>query len=133
MLPTLLLRRKYNIEVKKSAKPCFPVEYLLVNVTHGFPQNPEPMFQSIQFPIENRPGLEDQTVEGLLGALSRLDAPNVLPSVQAPIGESPKRQELAKFLSDWHLVAFLETTQLMSVVRISFARYSCPETDKQLL
>ncbi|KAL1740782.1 NPL4 family-domain-containing protein [Schizophyllum fasciatum] len=108
-------RNEYNIEVKKSAKPCFPVEYLLVNVTHGFPQSPAPMFQSIQFPIENRPGLEDQTVEGLLGALARLDAPNILPSAHAPAGESPKRTELTRFLSDWHLVAFLETTQLMSV------------------
>ncbi|TRM65993.1 NPL4 family-domain-containing protein [Schizophyllum amplum] len=111
-------KNEYNIEVKKSAKPCFPVEYLLVNVTHGFPQAPEPMFQSIQFPIENRQGLEDQTVDGVLGTLARLDAPNIMPSIHAPAGESPKRTELARYLSDWHLVSFLETTQLMSVADI---------------
>lgn len=29
-------RNEYNLEVKKSAKPCFPVEYLLVNVSKLF-------------------------------------------------------------------------------------------------
>ncbi|PPQ66117.1 hypothetical protein CVT26_010918, partial [Gymnopilus dilepis] len=102
-------KNEYGLEVKKSAKPCFPVEYLLVNVTHGFPQNPSPVFHSTQFAIENRPGLEDQNLENLMATLRRLEAPSLLPG-----SESYKKLELAKWLSDWHLVAFLETTQLFS-------------------
>ncbi|KAF9243896.1 NPL4 family-domain-containing protein [Melanogaster broomeanus] len=102
-------KNEYGLEVKKSAKPCFPVEYLLVNVTHGFPQTPSPLFRSTKFAIEHRPGLEDQRVESVLSALNRLGAP----SLQDTRDQS-KRTELAKWLSDWHLIAFLETTQLLS-------------------
>ncbi|KAF8905447.1 NPL4 family-domain-containing protein [Gymnopilus junonius] len=102
-------KNEYGLEVKKSAKPCFPVEYLLVNVTHGFPQSPSPVFQSTQFAIENRPGLEDQNVDNVMATLRRLEAPSLHPG-----SESYKNLELAKWLSDWHLVAFLETTQLLS-------------------
>ncbi|KIJ68641.1 hypothetical protein HYDPIDRAFT_173314 [Hydnomerulius pinastri MD-312] len=102
-------KNEYGLEVKKSAKPCFPVEYLLVNVTHGFPQNPSPLFRSTKFAIENRPGLEDQRVESVLSSLNQLGAPSLQDS-----RDQSKRIELAKWLSDWHLIAFLETTQLMS-------------------
>lgn len=101
-------KNEYGLEVKKSAKPCFPVEYLLVNVTHGFPQNPSPLFRSVEFNIENRPGLEDQTLERVMAHLSKLDAPSIRP------GETYKKIELARWLSNWHLIAFLETTQLIS-------------------
>lgn len=102
-------KNEYGIDVKKSAKPCFPVEYLLLNVTHGFPQNPSPLFRSTGFAIENRPGLENQQVESALSALDRLGAPSIQES-----RDLSKRIELAKWLSDWHLVTFLDSTQLMS-------------------
>ncbi|KAF7339992.1 hypothetical protein MVEN_01916900 [Mycena venus] len=107
-------KNEYGLEVKKTAKPAFPVEYLLVNVTHGFPQNPSPLFQSARFAIENRPGLEDQRVESVISTLARLDAPNIVDSRIAKPGEAHKRTALAAWLSDWHLVAFLDTTQLFS-------------------
>ncbi|KAG5654030.1 hypothetical protein H0H81_008046 [Sphagnurus paluster] len=107
-------KNEYGLEVKKSAKPCFPVEYLMLNVTHGFPQNPSPLFRSTRFKIENRPGLEDQRVEQVMSALADLDAPNIHDNHTAKPGEARKRLELAKWLSDWHLVAFLGTTQLFS-------------------
>ncbi|KAJ3908182.1 NPL4 family-domain-containing protein [Lentinula edodes] len=105
-------KNEYGLEVKKSAKPAFPVEYLILNVTHGFPQNPVPLFQSTQFHIENRPGLENPTVEGVLSQLSALGAPDIQDSRHRKPGEAQKVFELAKFLSDWHLIAFLDTTQL---------------------
>ncbi|KAK0473285.1 NPL4 family-domain-containing protein [Armillaria novae-zelandiae] len=107
-------KNEYGLEVKKSAKPAFPVEYLLVNVTHGFPQNPSPMFQSTQFKIENRPGLEDQRIEHVLSTLHSLGAPDISDSKHLQPGRAHKTFELAKWLSDWHLVAFLGTTQLFS-------------------
>ncbi|KAG6820750.1 hypothetical protein H0H93_012014 [Arthromyces matolae] len=107
-------KNEYGLEVKKSAKPCFPVEYLMVNVTHGFPQNPSPVFQSTRFKIENRPGLEDQSVEGVMSALSNLGAPDIPESQFAKPGEFQKRKDLATYLSDWHLVAFLGSSQLLS-------------------
>ncbi|KAJ7275414.1 NPL4 family-domain-containing protein [Mycena haematopus] len=107
-------KNEYGLEVKKTAKPAFPVEYLMVNVTHGFPQNPSPLFQSSRFAIENRPGLEDQRVESVISTLAQLDAPNIPDSRHAVPGDAHKRRELAAWLSDWHLVAFLDTTQLFS-------------------
>ncbi|KAF9452572.1 polyubiquitin-tagged protein recognition complex, Npl4 component [Macrolepiota fuliginosa MF-IS2] len=107
-------KNEYGLEVKKSARPCFPVEYLLVNVTHGFPQNPSPLFSSAQFKIENRPGLEDQTLDSVMSQLLKLDAPNIHDSRTSKPGEAHKRIELAKWLSDWHLITFLGTTQLVS-------------------
>ncbi|TDL28765.1 polyubiquitin-tagged protein recognition complex, Npl4 component [Rickenella mellea] len=112
-VPDVFFRYKneYGLEVKKSAKPAFPVEYLLVNVTHGFPQNPQPLFSSNQFTIENRSGLEDQDIQAVLKSLQQLRAPNISPG---STGQDALRRELATYLSDWHLVAFLGTTQLFS-------------------
>ncbi|THH28283.1 hypothetical protein EUX98_g5902 [Antrodiella citrinella] len=109
-VPDVFFRYKneYGLEVKKSAKPCFPVEYLLVNVSHGFPQAPSPLFRSTKFAIENRPGLETQNIETVLRELSRLGAPDITEKSGAD------RSDLLRYLSDWHLVAFLGTTQLIS-------------------
>ncbi|KAL4261695.1 Nuclear protein localization protein 4 [Pleurotus pulmonarius] len=104
-------KNEYGLEVKKSAKPCFPVEYLLVNVTHGFPQSPSPSFRSTKFSIENRHGIEEQQVEQVMQTLRDLGALNMQPGSS---NDQHKRVELAKWLSDWHLVAFLGTTQLFS-------------------
>jgi nuclear protein localization protein 4 homolog len=137
-VPDVFFRYKneYGLEVKKTAKPSFPVEYLLVNVSdsflfyscrvintffflsftfqvsHGFPQNPSPIFRSTRFNIENRPGLEDQSIENVLKDLTRLSAPDISHKTI----DYQKRLALAEWLSDWHLVSFLGTTQLMSPV-----------------
>jgi len=83
-------------------------------VTHGFPQNPNPLISSTQFKIENRPGLEDQTLDNVMSQLRGLGAPDIQDSRSAKPGEAHKRIELAKWLSDWHLIVFLGTTQLVS-------------------
>ncbi|KAH8835856.1 NPL4 family-domain-containing protein [Flagelloscypha sp. PMI_526] len=108
-------KNEYGLEVKKSAKPAFPVEYLLVNVTNGFPQNPSPLFHSIEFPIENRPGLEDQSIERVISSLQSLDATSIRESSSSGTGDLKKKMDLAKFLSDFHLITFLPTTGLYSL------------------
>ncbi|KAI8821886.1 NPL4 family-domain-containing protein, partial [Fimicolochytrium jonesii] len=81
-------KNKYGIMVQDAARPTFPVEYLLVTVTHGFPQTPSPLFTSpLNFPIENRPGVETQD----MGALQR----------------HLKHGSLTDMLSDFHLLHYL--------------------------
>lgn len=140
-VPDVFFRYKneYGLEVKKSAKPSFPVEYLLVNVSdvqtsynnhltdrvfhqvsHGFPQNPAPVFYSNAFAIENRLGMEHQDIQTILGLLSKIQAVDLTPSQDRKLvaEELRKRSEVVKVLSDWHLLAFLGTTNLFSEVCI---------------
>jgi nuclear protein localization family protein 4 len=80
-------------------------------VSHGFPKNSAPLFRSTEFHIENRQGLEDQSIEGAIKQLAKLNAPEVGPGNG---GDLSKKRALAEWISDWHLVAFLATTQLFS-------------------
>ncbi|GAA5897251.1 hypothetical protein JCM6882_001827 [Rhodosporidiobolus microsporus] len=112
-------KNKYNIEVKESAKPCFPVEYLLVNVTHGFPLSPSPLFTTpTPFAAPNRPGLEDQTLSSACSSLMALarqvDPPELLAGA-AGTGDSAAEVlsaneavgKVARWVSDWGLLRFL--------------------------
>jgi nuclear protein localization family protein 4 len=74
------------------------------------------MFQSSLFPIENRQGLEDQHIEDVLKAFAKFGAPRISDISHTSPSDLQKRLDLAKWLSDWHLVSFLETTQLVSKV-----------------
>jgi hypothetical protein len=71
------------------------------------------MFRSVDFPIENRPGLEDASIEKAMSQLAKLGAPDVHDSRQGG-RNSDQRKALAKWLSDWHLIAFLDTSGLFS-------------------
>ncbi|GAA5889832.1 hypothetical protein JCM5296_002356 [Sporobolomyces johnsonii] len=117
-------KNKYGLEVKESAKPCFPVEYLIVNVTHGFPVSPNPLFTSPSpFVPENRAGLQDQTLSSAASSFIALakDVPGELLSGQVGLGgddetrakalealvENDGIMKIKAWLSDWHLLRFL--------------------------
>ncbi|KAG9032322.1 nuclear protein localization protein 4 [Tulasnella sp. JGI-2019a] len=102
-------RNEYGLEVKQSAKPCFPVEYLLATLTHGFPTVSTPAFLSTEFSIENRPGAENQDMSEVIKELSRLKAPQL-----APGQGTDATSKVVKYLSDWHLIAFLGGSGVLS-------------------
>ncbi|WFD42362.1 nuclear protein localization protein 4 [Malassezia psittaci] len=105
-------KNKYNIDVKESAKPTFPVEYLIVNTTHGFPTASNPRFLSESFPIENRPGLHDQDLSLICRELAQYQPD--FSSSSDPSLSLESRQSLVRYLSDWHMLAFLGQTGILN-------------------
>lgn len=106
-IPEVFYRRinEYGASVQENAKPSFPVEYLLVTLTHGFPASENPMFNTSQFAIENRHSVgqsqELREVAGRLGVTSKkIDADASLKSI-----------------SDFHLLCFIHGMGVLSKVR----------------
>lgn len=117
-------KNEYKIDVKESAKPTFPVEYLLVTATHGFPTQPTPSFLSFRFPIENRPGLHDQDLGRALSSIAAVVGGQELyplgyeegseTTMHVDAGMIMAREKLVGVLSDWHLLCFLDTTGILN-------------------
>ncbi|ODV64549.1 nuclear protein localization protein 4 [Ascoidea rubescens DSM 1968] len=96
------MRNEYNILVKKNAKPAFPVDFLLVTLSHGFPQAPKPLFKCEKiFPIENR---------------SSMGASQDISSVKRHLGIKgfENSEEYIKYLSDFHLLGYLFTLGVLN-------------------
>ncbi|KAG9102836.1 nuclear protein localization protein 4 [Ceratobasidium sp. 370] len=98
-------RNEYGRDVQKSARPAFPVEYLLINVTHGFPKAPSPVFRSNSFAVENRSLLEPQDLSTILQELHKMGATD-LTNVTSVL-------KVMDYLSNFHLLLFLPSTGIL--------------------
>ncbi|ORY81977.1 NPL4 family-domain-containing protein [Protomyces lactucae-debilis] len=93
---------EYGRQVKENAKPAFPMEYLLVTLTHGFPNEPQERFGAT-FPIEHRGAIGEA---GDLAAVAK----------QLKLSESATQsgQASIKAIQDFHLVLYLASLDILS-------------------
>ena len=117
-IPEVFYRRinEYGANVQENAKPNFPVEYLLVTLTHGAPNEGSPLFVKNAFAIENRHAIGEQQ--------EPRDLQNQLKAGADRIALDTTQGVLA--VSDFHLLGFVHNLGVLSKVsptRHSLASY----------
>lgn len=107
-IPEVFYRKinEYGANVQENAKPSFPVEYLLVTLTHGFPDQSTPQFNNSSFPIENREALG--TTQEYSALAKQLNAKSGGLALNKPEG--------IKAISNFHVLAFVNSMGILSKV-----------------
>jgi nuclear protein localization protein 4 homolog len=108
-VPEVFYRRinEYGANVQENAKPSFPVEYLLVTLTHGFPNEAQPKFVKTAFAIENRDAIGEAQEPRDLQRLLKAGANRVaLDTAQGVLA-----------VSDFHMLCFIHNLGVLSKVR----------------